>query len=335
MIRRALCALLLAVLAGSAAAADGCPGRWLSDGGIGMSTHYFALDAQRRDEVAAALDVGALAEQAGQVGAAWLIFTLQHQNWIPMAPSEAFAARVGSRGFMTRRDLPAALIPELQRRGIALILYLNLRLDPGSNADPAVRAGMGPWPPDDRTIDNVAAVYREYALRYGRGVAGWWLDGAGLPEYGAAPQRERWFATLAAALRAGNPDAMVAFSPGVALRRYSSQDDYTAGESDLLPPPPRERCLDGAQWHAWTYVGGWWGSDGSRFDDQRLCRFAGAVLAAGGALTLDLGTWGVARDGLHGATQPVRDGGRADPAQVAQLARIFRRGSPRGPLQCG
>jgi len=210
------------------------------------------------------------------------------------------------------------------------MLYVNLRLDPDSHASAAVREAMGGWPPSDRLIANIASVYREFSLRYGRDVAGWWVDSAGVPGLGESPNRERWFAMIKAALTAGNPEAIVAFNPGLRLMRYSRQDDYTAGESDDLTYVPLQTCVDGALWHAFTYLGGWWGADGTRFSDRELCRFVSAIASHGGAVTFDVGTLGDIRAGLNALPIEVRSEGVPDTEQIQQLQRLSERvnGSP-------
>jgi len=110
---------------------------------------------------------------------------------------------------------------------------------------------MGGWPPNDRMIANLASVYREFSERYQESVAGWWVDGAWREEYKRSPKRSAWFATLAEALRAGNPRAVVAFNPGLPhFAEHAEYNDYTAGESKDLSRLPKQRFLDGAQWQA-------------------------------------------------------------------------------------
>jgi hypothetical protein len=328
------CVLACAVLTSRAAIVGDGPGQatsnecgaaWMRKGIFGISTHYFPLEVNSREQVAHDFDVDALARGAANAGAAWVMLTLQHQNWIMMAPNEAFAKIVGSRDFMTRRDVPGELARSLKRRNLPLMLYVNLRLDPDSHASAAVREAMGGWPPSDRLIANIASVYREFSLRYGRNVAGWWVDGAGVPGLGESPNRERWFAMIKAALTAGNPDAIVAFNPGLRLMRYSRQDDYTAGEGDDLAHVPRQQCVEGALWHAFTYLGGWWGADGMRFSDNELCRFIAAISSRGGAATFDVGTLGDVRAGLNALPIAVRKEGIPDTEQIQQLRRLRKR----------
>jgi hypothetical protein len=308
----------------SAPSISACPNTWLRQGMIGVSTHFFPTRINAIDEDVNRLDTVDLANKASEMGAAWFMFTIHHQNWLMTAPNGTFARIVGSNAFMPRRDLPADLIPELKKRGIKLMLYVNVRLDPAST-DTVIAKGMGRWPPDQRLVDNMAAVYREYSLRYGADVAGWWIDGAGAPSYANSPDKERWFGQIAESLKAGNPEAVVSFSPGLKVGKYSVHSNFTAGEMDHLTSLPSRPCIDGEQWHAWTYLGGFWGADGTRFSYPELCQYATRVVSAGGALTLDIGTWGIRRDGLKGKTSGTRASGKADQNQVQQIARLNRK----------
>ncbi|MFW6146680.1 MAG: hypothetical protein ACOC7R_05040 [Planctomycetota bacterium] len=300
---------------------------WMYRGKLGLTTHYFPRRLEEVDRLAEQLDVRRIADQCGQVGAAWFLLTVHHQAWLMLAPNDTYDRIIATADHTTERDVPAELAEALAPHDCRLMLYVNLRLDPDGACPANVREAMGGWPPDDRLIDNVAAVYRDFSLRYGRRVAGWWVDGAWIQAYKGLPveQRERWFAAIAEGLRAGNEDAVVAFNPGVkdAMMRYSRQNDYLAGEANDLIDPPVERFLDGAQWHAWTYLGPWWGSGGVRFDDDRLRAWARDVIAGGGVISFEVGTRGLIRTGRHDK-DPARDGpvGAIDPRQVAQAETV-------------
>jgi hypothetical protein len=299
---------------------EACPVAWMA-GHYGVSTHYFPYLPGDIDRIAAGLRAHELARQAADVGASWLLFTLHHQNLLLMAPNRTFAVLVGSDGYMSPRDVPGELIGQLQSRGVRALLYVNLMLRP-EDFDSAPVTALGGWPPNDRLIDNLAAVYKEFSLRYGLGVSGWWVDGAGVAEYASAPQREEWFKKIAGALRAGNPRALVSFSPGLELARYSQQSDFTAGEANVLTYAVASPCVDGVQWHTWTYLGPWWGSDGERFDDLELCRYASKVMSQRGAMTFELGSWGVRQSGHRARVEYARRGGTLDESQLAQLSRL-------------
>lgn len=74
------------------------------------------------------------------------------------------------------------------------------------------------------------------------------------------------FAGFAAAVRAGNPDAVVGFNPGVVYRLLSitPEEDFTAGEIDdperIITRRTDDGYVDGAQIHVLTFLGERWGT---------------------------------------------------------------------------
>lgn len=308
-------------------AVGSCKTNWMKQGGVGLATAYFPFRSDRRESVADAFQVDTVAKQAADAGAAWFLLSLHHESWILMAPSTVYDRLMGNSEYTTTRDVPLELSRELEHRGIKLMLYVNLRIDPTSSASPKVRDALGGWPPNDQMIKNIADVYRELSLRYGKRVAGWWVDGVQMKEYKNAPQRELWFSTISGALRAGNSSALVAFNPGVVIRRYSASDDFTAGEMEELGSIPTGRWLDGAQWHMWTFLGNWWPSGGTRFADRELEEFVSAVTVNGGALTFSVATSGIMLDCKDKKCRNAKMNrtpyqGYIDPGQLEQLKRV-------------
>lgn len=90
-------------------------------------------------------------------------------------------------------------------------------------------------------MENIEAIHREWSTRWGPKVSGWWVDGCYEAEYRFPEGQPPNFQTLAAALRAGNDDAIVAFIPGVLVPVicHSVHEDYTASEiAGVLPECP-------------------------------------------------------------------------------------------------
>ncbi|RMD81427.1 MAG: hypothetical protein D6820_05160, partial [Lentisphaerae bacterium] len=102
------------------------------------------------------------------------------------------------------------------------------------------------------------------------------------------------FATLAAALRAGNPDAIVAFNPGVKVPIISTSvhEDYTAGEISRALPECRgafvEKDGHAARYHVLTYLGEFWGRGEPRFPDEMVVGYTKHVTSKGGVITWDV-----------------------------------------------
>ena len=102
------------------------------------------------------------------------------------------------------------------------------------------------------------------------------------------------FATFAAAARAGNPDAAVAFNPGVVYRILSMTpyEDFTAGEIDKPDRVTIRRSadgkMDGVQIHMLSYLGETWGRGTPRFTSEEVIGFSKKLWDAGGAVTWDV-----------------------------------------------
>jgi hypothetical protein len=220
------------------------------------------------------------------------------------------------------RDVPLDLVEALAPKGIQLMLYVNLRLDPASKCPETVRNNMGGWPPNDTLFTNIARVYREFSLRYGRDVVGWWVDGPH-PDIKHSPHREKWFRMIAEALRAGNPDAIIAFNYSLVewygMTRYTPNADFTPGETDTITYIPQGRWVEGAQCHLWTYLGEFWAQPGTRFTDRQLIDYTGEVTASGCAMTLEVGTMALSGRNSAAGSNVALPIGIIDPKQVEQI----------------
>jgi len=124
------------------------------------------------------------------------------------------------------------------------------------------------------------------------------------------------FKSFAAAVKAGNPDAIVAFNPGLRLPVvcHTKHEDYTAGEVNLpdLPKviatcPGRWIERDGhkAQYHILTFLGSsWCAGKKPALSDERIIGHARRLTARGGVITFDV---------------PIRKSGRIPRPFIAQL----------------
>ncbi len=303
--------------------------QWMYEGKVGISTHYCPWKIDEVEDVASSFQVEKVAEQVDQAGAKWFLLTMHHQPWLMMAPNKTYDDLLGHSKYTAQRDVPMELYDALAGRSIRMMIYLNLRLDPGSlcnKLDENIGKSMGNWPPDQKLIDNIAAVYREFSLRYGDKVAGWLIDGPDLGSIMHAEDREKWFTQIVEALRAGNPNAAIAFNPGAERwYRFSDQNDFLAGETNGLTFWPDEgRLYGGAQWHVRTHLGNRWKSGGCRYTDAEVINYAKAVTAAGGVLTFDVGTTGIIRplQGVQGETLQTEHIGYIDPTQVEQIRAV-------------
>ena len=285
-------------------------------GGCGAFAHYL-LDKKTFARVGE-FDVAGLAKQIADMKPDWFCFTLGQNSGYLCSPNATYERicgyEPGSR--CSTRDIPAELIAALKPLGVKFMLYLPCQ---SPNADRSAAEAFGFTPgakdarPHDREINAGAArrwaeVIEEWSRRYGNDVAGWWFDGG----YRRIRFSDEIAGLYAAAVKRGNPDAVVAFNEGVRspMRRWTLAGDYLAGE---INEPFRETCggrwFDDRQWQLLTFAGSSWAKRDCRYADEQWISWMRPILKKGGAVTIDLA--------IDCPT------GRLEPAQAAQLKRIF------------
>jgi hypothetical protein len=297
---------------------------WMQEAKWGVMTHYlfdwiareqgFAMDVERWNALVDGFDVEALAEQLRSVGAGYHILTLGQNSGYYLAPNSTYDRLVGIHpSRCSRRDLVSDLSAALRKRGIRLIVYLP---SGAPNGDAVAREALqwhnGPHP-NREFRQKWEAVVRDWSLRFGDRIDGWWFDGCYWPNTMYRTPDTPNFATLAAAARAGNPGSVVAFNPGVVPRILSitPHEDYTAGEiSDPATLSMRRATdgrIDGAQLHVLSYLGRTWGLGAPRFPIETVVGWSRDVRKERGAMTWDV---------------PVEPGGRLSEPFLPQLSAI-------------
>jgi len=263
---------------------------WFSRAKYGVFMHFLP-SGEAGLKLVDQFDVKALAGQLEELGAGYLVITLGQNSGYFNSPNAAYDRQTGYAPGerCAQRDLPLDLYPALQARGIRLMLYLPCQTP---NADARAQKAFGlAQGPHDQPIDPAFAeqwsqVIQEWSDRYGEKVSGWWFDGG----YAQVQFNEAIAVRYAAAVKHGNPKAIVTFNPGVKIVRWTKAEDYTAGElNEPLASLPAERWLDGSQWHALTYLGGSWMQRNTRIPTGRWVEWARKVTARGGVITLDMG----------------------------------------------
>ena len=333
---------------------------WFRTSQWGVMTHYLGaapssdggaeLTAEMWNEQVDAFDVEGLTNQLASTGAKYVLFTLGQNSGHYCAPNATYDKLVGiSPSKCSRRDLVADLAAALEKKNIRLMVYLP---SGAPAADHVARKKLG-WrwgspggwqlPGEEvggRLVEfqqRWEAVIREWSVRWGSSVSGWWIDGCYFPDqmyhFDDAPN----FASFAAALRAGNPDAIVAFNPGVKVPvvPHTGVEDYAAGEVTLkqLPKavaacPGRWLELDGAnvQFHILTFLGTSW-CKGKRpmWSDEKIVDLTRQVVAKEGVITYDvpIQVSGLIPEPFIEQLQAI---GHARPNKLKRLFRALRRG---------
>lgn len=284
---------------------------WFMQARWGVLTHYLADSASNLKPIDLtpddwnrridAFDVDGLARQLAEHRVPYFFITIGQNSGFYLSPNHTYDEITGIRpSKLSRRDLIADLAKAFAPHGIRLMVYL-----PGmAPASDAVAKAKLEGVDDARhtTLQrNWEAVVREWSLRWGRNVHGWWIDG---PYDAPAYQHpdEPNYRSFATALKAGNPDSLVAFNNGLRTPLYSmtEYEDYTPGEieRDMTVAPgntpdfsrlaPYHRYLNGAQLHVLTIMGEWWGKGPVRFPDELTIGYTKFINSRGGVVTWDL-----------------------------------------------
>lgn len=167
------------------------------------------------DECVNDFDVDAFAERVHRVGAGYVIFSLCQVTATLCAPNKTFDEITGyaCAESGSKRDLPLELGRALAKYDIDLYLYFTgdgpQRDEIASKAfDTLNRHGERVT---EEFVRKWSSVMREYSLRYGSLVKGWWIDAA----FDYIGYNDRLLKYYKDAALAGNPDALIAFNNGV------------------------------------------------------------------------------------------------------------------------
>jgi len=203
----------LPLLSGIGHAASNNPDTdWFSQAKYGVFMHFLPGDAKG---LALVKDFDVEASPAnwptwGEVFRDYSGAELRIHEFAQRRLREAHRLRPGER--CSTRDLPLDLYRALQPKGIRLMLYLPCQVP---NEDVRAQKAFGlPQGAKDQPIDVAFAekwseVIQEWSDRYGDKVSGWWFDGG----YEHIRFNEAIADRYAAAVKHGNPKAIVTFNP--------------------------------------------------------------------------------------------------------------------------
>ena len=263
---------------------------WPADCRVGMFLHFLP-QGEEAQLLQKEFFVDRLADQIASTGADYFVLTMHQDSGWFNAPNkfydEVTGYKAGER--CSTRDIPMEMADAMARRGIRFFIYVSGQIpgfDERAQKAFGLEAGSQDQPITPEFARLWAEVFREWSLRYGTKVSGWWVDGCypqcGFNEETAALYRE--------ALLAGNPDAVIAFNPGLKAQEWKTSD-FTAGEvndpfaeTDFAP----ENGL-GQKEHLLTYLGNFWGGTENRFPTEEWIAWAKPAVDAGLALTIDVG----------------------------------------------
>lgn len=279
---------------------------WFHDAGFGIMVHYlkdiFAPDGGSKEWNAAveSFNTESFAAKVKEAGAGFVMFTLGQNSGYYCSPNAVFDRTVGIEPgeLCSNRDLPGDLIKELNKYSIPLILYLPAN-PPVSNKLISEKFRYS-YKKDSATSQYNQPVLedmiREWSLRYGKGVRGWWFDG--LYKWNAIRSTrmdmslKHNISTHTLAAKAGNKNSIVTYNYGFGkIQVNTPYCDYSSGEKQTIDEIPSSRWVeDGVQWFLFTYLGEKWGGKGQQFTTEELVDKAGKIVENGGVLCLEVVT---------------------------------------------
>ncbi len=284
---------------------------WFRDCRWGMFVHYLADSASNLKPIDLtpddwnrridAFDVEGLARQLAGHGVPYFCITLGQNSGFYLSPNHTYDAITGiTPSKCSRRDLIADLAAAFRPHGIRLLVYLPGQA-PASDAVAKARLEGAADARHTTLQRNWEAVCREWSLRWGDRVSGWWIDGpydAPAYQHADAPN----YRSFAEALKAGHPDRLVTFNNGLRTPLYSITEfeDFTPGEieRDMTVSPghlpdfsrlaPYPEFINGARLHVLTIMGEWWGKGPVRFPDELTIGYTKFINQRGGVVSWDV-----------------------------------------------
>jgi len=293
---------------------------WFKESRWGVFLHYLASPASSRElaEITSddwnrqvdSFDVEGLAAQLDAVGAKCLTFTLGQNSGYYCSPNATYDALVGRKpSRCSQRDLIKDIYEALKPRGIKMLAYLpshapamDVQAIEGLGCTPAWDAGLWGFKGNHKVLDgtddrlstfqrNWEAIIREWSMRWGTNIVGWNLDGVYYADTMYRHPDEPNFKSFAAAMKAGNPESIVAFNPGWVkfdVKPVTEYEDYTVGEGALSLPVCDREFVEGARYHILSYLGEYWGQGTPRFLDEMVIGYTKQVNHFGGVVTWDV-----------------------------------------------
>jgi hypothetical protein len=277
---------------------------WFRDAGFGIMVHYLSSNivqdkgSKEWNDAVDSFDTDAFALKASEAGAGYVMFTLGQNSGYYCSPNATFDSIVGVKpgDLCSNRDLPMDLIRSLKKYNIPVLLYLPSN-PPISNklVSEKFRYSFGK---DSATSQFnqplLEKMIREWSLRYGADVKGWWFDGLyswnNIKSTRMDMSLKHNISTHTLAAKAGNKNSIVTYNYGFGkIQVNTPYCDYSSGEKMTIDESPSSRWVEpGVQWFLFTYLGEKWGGHGSQFKTEDLVEKAKKIVENEGVLCLEV-----------------------------------------------
>ena len=242
-----------------------------------------------------AVDVDHIARTLHEMGAGYYFITIMQCQKYMIAPNATYDRIAGTKPgeACARRDLIMDLANALEKYHIDLYLYFT---GDGPFRDEVIGPKFGFGPKRGKVtrqfVENWASVLKEYALRYGDKVKGWWMDGC----YDYFDYTDELLDIYHEAMLAGNPDAIAAWNNGVqdTEKRWYGGEDFLAGEQNDFENLPKSAFVDGVRCHILAPIGKaekpWhrWCKPGCAYTHEEMRDIIRHLHGMGVAVTVDM-----------------------------------------------
>ncbi len=278
----------------------------LLKGNFGVFTHYL-YGGPDWVETTNNLDIPRLAAKIAETGASYYFITLMQRAKYMLAPNETYDKIAGTKPgeACAIRDVPMELGLELKKYGIDLYLYYT---GDGPYADDDIGGKFGFTEPREHNmnmpfVEKWTSVLREYSIRYGDLVKGWWIDGCYRYSFNYT---DEMLDKYHAACKAGNPDCIVCTNQGVNfsddISASGKYEEFTCGEELDFTKVPKSQFYGNAQAHLLIPLGvapngnnsDSWCKPGIKRDAAFIADYIRKLQAVPCALTIDI--W-IGKDG--------------------------------------
>lgn len=200
---------------------------WMAELPYGFFFHWNSKSMPKEgeplsyEEAVERFDVDRFAKTVDACGGKLVFFTTSWAEYYFPAPIQTIDSILPGR--TTQRDLVADLSEALGKYGIRLILYYHV-----GHGDPEWWAKQAYTREEaSRLFSNVEKIVAEISQRYGKRLAGLWMDdGIGYYPNGASFER------ITRAAKSGNRDLVICYNPWI-LPRLTDFQDYYAGETGI------------------------------------------------------------------------------------------------------
>lgn len=296
--------------------------QWFADARYGFFFHYlnphtitaehpnqnYPCDINAWNEETDSFNVDLFAEQLAELNAGYAFITVGQNSGYYCSPNQTYDTIMGENR-CSRRDLVSDFADALARYNIPCLAYTT-GLAPYLDRKAVEKLEcIPPWynlnalaydrypdliHSDPRQVNfqqKWNAMHAEWSARWGRKIRGWWVDGV-YPEKMYNFEDEPNGASFARALRAGNPDSIIAYNAGCVVEpaaAYPVEEDYTAGEMDspefaIQSGPPEH----GLRYHLLSFIGSNWANGKPRFTASEVAAITRKVNDNGGVMTWDV-----------------------------------------------